>query len=441
MEGGGSQTIIALAVTLVGILLVNPHSMLNFFYYLSIFSLFIAIFHRAEIRAFVLAFCVNSALISIVYIIQTSVYPDSFGTSSPLGSWTDDSFFFALVADTTPPSLVLRDNYFLYTAVFSDIVRAITLFPIHHPMDVIFFQSGTAGILTTFLRLFVIKQTGDVRMANVAFVLALFCPFLLMNGGAFFLRDTLAAALFIYSLCCFNSRQWPLALAAFIIQVLIRPGTGLILLPIYYIVFIPNLREMGSRAGALIVGLPVVTVVGLILAVSFLDISHYQQYLDTMSITGRDYLGGLQTEGQSNQILIAIQQQPFVIRFILNGAYIFLYPFLSWNAFDTPLFDLRSIMLNLAIPLESFWLNAWFVAGAITRNRVSGQQRQISFAVIAAMLIIGTYSMQTRHKTIIYPLYYFVVALGFTRSEASERRIGYLVSGLFLAFQILALLR
>ncbi len=433
----------ATVMTVGGIMIVHPASLMGFFYYLLLFSIFILVFHKNEMPSFLMAFTVNSALISAYYVIQTAVYPESFGTSSPLGSWTDDSFFFALVADSIPPALLLRDNYSLYTSPYSDFIRFVSLLPIHHPMDVIFFQSGVAGILTTFLRRFTIQHTGDARLGNIAYFFALFCPFLLMNGGALLIRDTLAAALLIYSLACLNKRQWPLALAAIIIQVVIRPGTGLILLPVYYLVYLPGIRQFSAgRASKLILGLPILTVAGLALAATFLDLTQYQSYFDNMSLSGRDYSDALQVDQSANRILLSFQQMPFVIRFVLNGAYIFLYPFLSVAAaFPGEYFDIRSVLLSLAAPIEAFWLNAWFVAGLITRARVATQQRQIGLAVIATFLLIGTYSMQTRHKTIIYPLYYFIVAIGFAKSEAMERRIGYAISAVLIILQLLVMIR
>jgi hypothetical protein len=433
----------ATVMTLAGILIVNPHSLMNFSYYLFLFCTFIFVFHKDEMPSFLMAFTVNSALISVFYIVQTTVYPESFGTSSPLGSQTDDSFFFALTADSIPPALLLRENYSLYTSPYSDLIRFVSFLPIHHPMDVIFFQSGVAAILTTFLRRFTIQHTGDIRLANIAYFFALFCPFLLMNGGALLIRDTLGAALLIYSLACLNKKQWPLALAAIIIQVAIRPGTGLILLPVYYLVFLPGIRQFSAgRASKLILGLPIIMVVGLVLAASFLDLTAYQSYFENMSLSGRDYSNALQVDQTANKILLSFQEMPFLIRFFLNGAYIFLYPFLSVAAaFPGEHFDLRSVLLSLVAPAESFWLNAWFIAGLFTRVRVATQQRQIGLAVLATFLLIGTYSMQTRHKTIIYPLYYFIVAIGFAKSEAAERRIGYAVSTVLIVLQILAMIR
>ena len=435
--------VLALAVTLTGILLVNPHSLLNFAWYFLLFLTFFFVFHRSLIPDYILGFVVNSSFISIYYIIQTAVFPESFGTSSPFGSYTDDSFFFALSADSIPNSLLLRDNYSLYSEPFSQLIRLTSIVRIDHPMDAIFFQSGTAAILVTFLKQFTLQHTANDRTANVAYILALICPFLMMNGGVLLIRDTFSAALFIYSLACLNKSHWPLALVAILLQVIIRPGTGIILAPLYFIIYFPSVRDFSSgRVSKLLIGLPIGLVVVAWIALSVLDLSRYQSYLSQLSFSGRDTMDALNADPNANGIQVAIQNQPFLLRFLLNGAYIFLYPFLSLKAaMPNGLFDARSMVLSIIAPVEGFWLNAWFFAAAFSRKPAANNQRQVAMALLVAMLVIGTYSMQTRHKTIIYPIYYYLVAIGFVRSSSTERRVGYAISGVLIGLQIVFLAR
>lgn len=434
---------IALTVTLLGIFVINPTSIANFLYYLFIWSAFIFVFHRDQIGDFIFAFLINAAFTSIFIMVQVSVYPETFGTTSPLGAWTDDSYFYSLVADAIPPAMEIRDYYYLYSHPFAEIIKFLSIFPIKHPMDVIFFQSGIAASLTTFVKVFTFQRTRDDALSNVAFVFAAICPFLMMNGGVILLRDTFSAALLIYSLTCISAKRWPLAVIAFALQLVVRPGTAAILLPLYFILYFPNLRNINGRTVVLyFVGLPLLAAVATWAGFQFLDIVQYQDQIDSVQITGRELFSELTDNPSANQILLSIQDMGFLIRFILSGVYIFLYPFLSPDsAFASNQFDLRSVLLSLVIPIQALWLNAWFVAGVITRVRVSSQQTRIVAAVLVAFLLIGTYSLQTRHKTIIYPLYYFVVAVGFARAKPADRKIGYLASGAFMAAQVVIAFR
>jgi hypothetical protein len=437
---------LAVAFSVCGILLVHPASLAHFAFYLCLWGAWILLFHRSEAEDFGFAFVVNSAFITVFYLVQTTVYPDSYGTTSPLGSWTDDSYFFALVADSLPANLVVRDNYFLYTHPFATLVRWVTPLAIEHPMDVIFFQSGIAAMLATFSRKFMFQMSSDTRLANTVYVFTLVCPFLMMNGGVIFIRDTFAAALFVYSLCCINSRRFVMALAALALQMAVRPGTALILVPAYVIIYFVDIRAFCRRHRLLVaVGVILVALAGLRIAQSLPDLRELVGGTSEgggIGFLGREIITDLTAEQDGNVLFLSIQKLPFLVKLFLNGAYIFLYPFLSpKHAFAGEFFDLRGITMNLVVPIQAFWLNAWFIAGALSRPRVTRRQTEILIAVIVAFLLIGTYSLQTRHKTILYPLYYFIIAIGFVRASPKQRRFGYLCSSALLLLQLAALTR
>lgn len=435
--------VVALFLTISAALIVNEGSLFKFGYYLISWYCFIFVFHKNESGTFIFAFMFNSALISIYYLIQTHVYPDSYGTTSPLGSWTDDSFFFSLIADSVPPGLETRVEYFAYSHPYSSFIAFISPFQIHHPMDSIFFQSGIAAVLATFTRLFMIQNRADEPTANAAFLMVLICPFLLMNGGALHLRDTMSAALFIYSLSCLNSGRWPLAVLAGVAQLAIRPGTALILVPAYFIIFLPSTKDVNAtRLVAFFVGLPAAVLLGAAVGSNLIDVSVFLNYFDRVNLDGREIIADLKADASANQIFLAIQDQPFLIKFFLNGIYMFLYPFFSpSSAFAGIHFDTRAVLLNFVAPIEAIWLNAWFFAGVLTRKKALLKQRNLVVAMFVSLLAIGTYSLQTRHKTIIYPLYYAIVAVGLVKSTSAERRLGYALSGLIFAVELFVAFR
>lgn len=441
MASSQTRNVIAAAafiVTLILTFMVNQYSIALYFYYFALWSAFIYLVHRSSYRDFAFAYVVNSLAIAVFFIIQTRVYPESFGTTSPLGSWTDDSFFFALTADSVPPSLELRESYYLYSQPFSSIVRFLTLLPTHHPMDIIFFQSGIAGLLAAFTKRFMWQMSSDKKLSDAAYLLAITCPFLMMNGGVIFIRDTFVAALLIYTLSCLFERRFILAGVAIILEIVLRPGTGFILLPAIALIYLAGGRLMSLRNLAVVaLCLPLAILVLARVSVFSELLPQYSSSIAQVSVTGREVFTDLRADAGANAIFLALQDQPFLIRFVLNGAYMFTYPFLApADAFSTPYFDLRTVLMSLAIPIYAFWLNAWFIAGAITRVRAMNRQSMIFWGVMITLLIVGTYSLQTRHKTIIYPLYFLIIAVGMVRAKPIERQIGYAVSFALVAVQI-----
>jgi hypothetical protein len=428
----------AVAATIIATSTVHLYSVGMYFYYFVIWGAFIYAFHRSSFRDFTFAYVVNSLAIAAFFVVQTYVYPESHGTTSPLGSWTDDSFFFGMAADSAPPSLELRASYYLYSQPFSTMVRWLTLPPTSHPMDLIFFQSGTAALLATFTKRFMWQMSADSRLASTAFLLAVTCPFLMMNGGVIFLRDTFVAALLIYSLSCLFGRQYILAGAAIVLEIVIRPGTGFILLPAIALIYLAGGRLLSPRNLA-VAGLCLPLAVLVLARVSvFADLlPEYSASIAQVSVTGREVFNDLRADTGSNAIFLALQDLPFLIRFVLNGGYMFAYPFLAPDqAFSTPYFDLRTVIMTLVVPIYAFWLNAWFIAGAITRVRAMDRQKLVFWATIITLLIVGTYSLQTRHKTIVYPLYFLIIAVGMVRAKPVDRQIGYFGSFALVALQL-----
>jgi len=433
----------AVAATIIATSTVHLYSVAMFFYYFILWGAFIYALHRSSFRDFTFAYIINSLAIAAFFVVQTYVYPESYGTTSPLGSWTDDSFFFALAADAAPPSLELRASYHLYSQPFSTMVRWLTLPPTSHPMDLIFFQSGTAALLATFTKRFMWRMSGDSKLANAAYLLAVTCPFLMMNGGVIFLRDTLVAALLIYSLCCLFDRRFILAGAAVLLEVVLRPGTGFILLPAIALIYLAGGRLLSTRnlaVAALCLPLAVLVLARVSIFADLLP--QYSASIAQVSVTGREVFNDLRADAGANAIFLALQDQPFLIRFVLNGGYMFAYPFLDpVGAFSTLYFDVPSFMFGLIIPIYAFWLNAWFVAGAITRVRAMDRRSLVLWATIITLLIVGTYSLQTRHKTIIYPLYFLIIAVGMVRAKRTDKQIGYAASFALVALQLAIALR
>jgi hypothetical protein len=434
----------AAAVTTLGILVVHPSSLVNFVYYFCIWNALILVLHREDLRPFSLAFLINSVFIAVFVVIQASVYPDTYGTTSPLSvSWTDDSYFFSLAADSFPADLLTRPNYWLYSHTFTSMIRAVTPLPIEHPLDVLFFQSGTAALLATFTRRLVLQWSGTPRVADTAYLLAVICPFLMMNGGVILLRDTFAAALLVHSLCCINAKRYWLAIAGICLQVSVRPGTGLILLPAYGIIYFSEILRF-VRVHPLVVagGATLFSVFAYALTPYLLD--YFQQEFAHFNVgfLGREVFSDLTADPDSNSLFLAIQDLPFGIKLFVNAAYIFLYPFLNLRTVvGAEYFDLRNVTLSLIVPIYAFWLNAWFFAGALTATRTIDRQRTIVVAIVIILMLVGIYSLQSRHKTIIYPLYYIVIAVGFTNATAIARRCGYILSAALLLLEIAAVLR
>lgn len=425
--------------------IVHPYSVFAFCYFFVFFAVFIFLLDRKEGQYFIYAFVVN-ALFTVIYIcLQTYVYPNTYGVTSPSGAWTDDSFFFSLLAEKIPPDMYIeRENYYLYTSFFTNVIKFISPFKIYHPLDALYFQSGIAAILSVYTRQLAIQLTGDLKVGKVAFLLCLICPFLLMHGGAILIRDTFVASLFILSICFINRKRYFIALIAIILQFPLRSGTALIYFFLYIVIYFNDIKNFVFRLKNFpYIGMFVLAVVTLAYFARSLIVEEVTALLVEKGITasGREVYDNL-TEGGGNPIFLFIQNQNFLVKAVLSSMYVFLYPFFTFSGLlnDDGL-DPRAFLLNIIYPIYLFWLNAWFFAAVFQKNPRFRQQYLWLIVFIVGFLLVGIFSLQTRHKTILMPLYYLFVSIGFCYSNKKYKTLGYILSLIWLLIQIALSLR
>nr|WP_162988755.1 hypothetical protein [Pedobacter schmidteae] len=428
----------SLTILFTGI--INLYSVIPLIYFFIFFSAFIFFLDSREKNDFVRAFIVNAFFTSIYICMQSFVYPTTYGVTSSLGAWTDDSFFFSLLAEKLPVDMYIdRENYYLYTSFFTDIIKFISPFKIYYPLDAVYFQSGVAAILAVYTKQLTIQVTDDVKVGKIAFLLCLICPFLLMHGGAILIRDTFVASLFVLSICFINRGRFLPALIAILIQFPLRSGTALIYFCLYLIIYFKDIKAFLFKKQ----NLPyfVVIIAVLVTCLYFarsLIIEEVTALLIEKGITasGREVYDNL-TEGEGNAIFLFIQNQNFFVKGILSSLYVFLYPFFTISGLtNAEGIDPRAFLLNIVYPFYLFWLNAWFFSVLFQKISKFRQQYLWLAVFIIGFLLVGIFSLQTRHKTIMMPLYYMIVAIGFSYSTKKYRVFGYVLSTIWLLVQI-----
>lgn len=430
--------IIIFAVTALLTILTNQNSIIGYLYFLLIWVIFIILFDKKETVSFIIAFLYNG-FFTIIYIsLESFVYPESYGTTSPLGSWTDDSHFFSLCADTIPKGLIVRDQYYLYTQFYSDLIIFITPFKIHFPLDIIYFQSGIAAIISTYAKQLTIHWFADEKLGEIVYYLCVFSPFLMMHGGVILIRDTFVAALFILSLCCINRKRYTFAIIAIVVQFPLRIGTAFILLPLYFIIYFNDIKYFFAKHLSFIV----IPLTGVLIAVYKQDL--IIEYFDIESLlmskgvstAGRELFSDLIDTPDMNKIFLFIQEQPFIIKSFLSGAYIFFYPFLNFKGIvNAQGVDIRTFLLGLIYPIYSFWLNAWFFSALFSEHNIMKKLRPLLITIIIGFILIGIFSMQSRHKTVLLPLYYIAAAVGYYHSSKKNKDLGFIISAIWLFIQ------
>jgi len=431
--------ILCFSLTFAIVAYLHAPGLVGYGYFLLLGTVFFALFDRKELPLFFTAYLVNGLLTALYFAVQIYNYPETSGTTSPFGAQTDDSYFFSLVADEVPSDMETRPFYYLYEEGFSNLVRFLTPFRIVHPLDVIFITSSFAGLLCVYTHQFALLMTGDSRVAKTAYFLCMLCPLLLMNGGAVLVRDTSVAGLVMLSLCCLHRGRFLAFLACTVLHLYVRPGTGLLILPVYAAIHFSDVLQ-GFRAPDARKRLAfMLFFLALFAYVSYAFIEDIQDLLESKTVDLKEMsrpgmLSELTLSGRGAYLWI--QELPWPTRILLSTVYMFLNPFFTWTLVPTRGFDVRIVMMSMIYPLYILWVHAVAVAGLISRH----PHRQKAFIIFGAFLVgcflVGVYSLQSRHKTIIQPLYYVVAAIGWHWADPLAKSFGGILSVLWLLAQV-----
>jgi len=425
-------------ITVGVVCLVHPASVLAYVYFAAVWSTVILLIEPTLFRSFLKAFLVTGCMAAIYVAAQSYFQPLTYGTTTPGGSQTDDSYFFSLVASAIPDGMETRPGYELSHATFSEILKAITPFPVHHPLDVLFFTSGIAGVLCIYARKLAVLITKDEQVGWRSYNLCLFCPLLFMNGGAVLVRDTFVAALFVMSLCALFTKRLFVLFGCVLLQFYLRPGTALILLPLFGLMMLPdalillvNARLRNRLAACIVFG-----AVAAVVAVFFrqeltLLLENNNVNVATMSRSGLDeYISS-----GGHGAFAFIQSSPFPIRAILSVIFIWLVPFYHPNLFaENGGFDVRSFLVAVVYPIWIVVPNAWVVALLLSKPRLPLIGMILAFAF--ACFLIGMVSLESRHKTVVQPLFYILAASGARFAHPVALKIGYVTAIASLLAQI-----
>lgn len=446
--------LVIVVIILIATAWVNVHSILGYISHLCTWLLFILAFDRKQFILFLTAFNLNALFTIIFVVVQLYYFLEGYGTTSPFSlSQTDDSYFFSLIADHIPIGLETRPHYDLYSSGFTDLIRFVSRFTVSQPLDVLYFQSGIAALLAVYAKEVAAKLANAPRALNIAYWLSLCSPLLMMNGGVILLRDTFVAAVFILSVhCVISKRLWAFVLCC-CFQFYLRPGTAMILLCVLGVLYSREISHAISRLRFPRAFVYMAVLTGMMAGVLFVfrgtiihkltvetDLLEQVDFeLAKFTSTGRVNEGdALGVEAGGSGTFAWIVKQPLPLRLLFSPAYVVLSPFFNpTGAIVNNRIDLRLIGINVLGPLFAFFVHAWVITGLIGAGGSVSSNRRLFIAYLFGCLLIGVYSMQSRHKVILEPLYYVLAAAGFKQSVGHVRWIGFVVSGLWLGIQLL----
>ncbi len=405
---------IVFLATTTSVLLISPTSILSLLYFFVLTLISSRFLVGSKSMEPVRLYVIYSGAIVVFYLIQLWSYPEYFGFSGGLGIGTDDAQFYAQVAAWFPPAFPVRS---IWVYPYAQLIRVVTWwYEVKHPLDVLFFNAIPLVLIPPLTYRVAFKLSGQREVGNTAYWLIACCPFVLSNS-LILVRDGWTALTMIGAVYSLTERSYIkmtllVALAAFL-----RIGSALMLVAwlMVFIVLESARSKMLSRAA-----ISLVAIAGFVVAARPLA-PYVEGYLIDKGVYGTlfraDFVSFVETSVQASasedSIALWLYRQSPAIRIPLAFVYYFLSPFFTPTLVQRGIFIPRALLSNIFAILSVFYLQ-YFVRGLFHAwNDRETTWKVMILAFLASVLLLSQLSLQIRHKVMLMPVFYILVAYGY----------------------------
>lgn len=372
----------------------------------------------------------------IIAVIFTIVFKNQFplhlGTSGPgeYGGLDDARFFGQIVYEQV--SYTVGGNF--NDSPFAIFLRLICLYEIKTPLNVVTLTVSFSALLPIYYEKLSYCLFHDRRVSALTSLLVFVCPFT-MFFGCVLLRDIFTAMLVAAGLFYYYEKKYlPLLICGSLIA-FVRLGTLTFLL-VGLLVMNKEKWKVKYRSN-----LRFYLTLSILIGVFYL----FYGYVQTMS-GGRLSDGFIRETGDffANSTIGAISKLPFPLNIIGGTIFFFFIPLLSFSVFkmEYGIFHMSSLFQGFLTPIFMFFLWTPIFSAIITQRRKYNKNLStLILCIICFCFLLGTISLQSRHKTVLFPMLCMLAAYGHYNSSPSVKTKGRLIAICLILSQIALVVR
>ena len=419
-------------VCIVAILLADRTSLLSYGYILILALLSSRLLCKGETKDLLFVYHFLLLFAITFYVIFKNQFPLYLGMTGPEGGiGTDDCRFYAQIVDGNVPypvqvSLIDIKPYSLFLTYFYP-------FKVFTPLNIVTSSLIFTAYLPIYVRRLAALLTNDKVVGYYAFWYSLLCPFTIYFG-CIIMRDLFTATLVVAGLCYFLEKKYWALLVCIIAIVWVRFGTFAFLAGGLIVLFrFRNKKESGSDF--LFILLLVALIIGFYFAFSFL-----QEFSGGKLEDG--IIRSTDSERYEGSTIAAILNLPFPLNIIISTVFFFYVPLLSIPHFVYGHYLVSSFFQELFTPLFMCFL--WkYIYNAIfcSFSKKNMNVQTIFLIVIVFAFLLGSISMQSRHKTVLFPIMCILAAYGKVNYDKKYSSSSGTLTFLTIAVQIVLALR
>lgn len=389
-------------ICIIAMVLSDPTSLFSYGYALILLTASSFLICKHEVKDVFFTYHFYLLIAIVIFAIQKLQFPEHEGLTGGLAP-LDDASFYAEIVDG-------RVRYYWIRSVddkmaYSILLKLIYPFYISTPLNIVTVNILSTAYLPIFVRRLSNLMSENARVGYYAFLYSMLCPFTLFFG-CIILRESFTAVMVIAGLCYFIQKKYiPLAVCV-VSLIWVRFGTlaflivGIILL---YRFQLKRKKRTDFYFALLIIG---------VIAAFYLSFAFLQDFsggkLSNTLIRSTD------SERYEDSTIGSIMMLPFPINIILSTAFFLFIPLFNIPKPIEGYIILNGVFQGFLTPLFMFFLWKYiFNASLISFYRKNHNAvKQILYIVLLFALLLGTISMQSRHKTVLFPILCMLAAYG-----------------------------
>ncbi|MDF1576532.1 MAG: EpsG family protein [Bacteroidales bacterium] len=348
--------------------------------------------------------------------------PDWKGFSGMYKVGTDDSSFYAGVADDISSIPTIARGYIGMDYKYVNFLKLLYPFKINHPLTIIVPNLIGIGFIPYLTYKTSYSLTGDHKTSKIAFILVMICPVILSNG-LILMRDGWTAFLIIAGIYYLLEKRILQYIIALLLLSYLRLGSGILLAiaPLFY------LKQFFFSGSLLQQVLKILAAVVVVTAFFSFGLPLLLEFMESKGVSGfarQEFVETFIKRTDSDSVIYAIYTKPAYLQVPLGFLFFLFAPFLTFQFYTEGVFNIRNIMFTTIMPILSLVYFRYFFSGVLySLKKKEPSLKRFIFVLFFMILIISQLSIQPRHKTSIMPLFYILVAFGVNYNDKLSRQL------------------
>ncbi len=362
-------------------------------------------------------------------LIFKAQFPDYLGLTGQEGIYgTDDARYYAQIVGGNVSYVVqvtVVDQF-----MYSILLRTLYPFEVYTPLNIVILNLLFAVFIPVLVYKLSFSFFKDEKLSKTASYLSLFCPFT-VYFSCIIMRESFIATMVLAGLYCFKEKKYLLLIIPVISILIIRMGSIVFLLGGMLVVLKSKLAQYSRYGNLFFLILLLILVGGAYVFFPLLQELTQGKLSDSLIRSTDD-------EFWEGSTLARIMSLPFPLNILFSTAFFIYAPILAIPMPVNGHYLVSTFFQGVFTPFFFFFL--WkYIYNALSSFFVKHELdvKNVILIIFIFAILLGTVSLQSRHKTVLFPFLCILAAYGKNNFEERYRLSSELLALITVLGQIL----